>query len=369
MAYRRRSRGHLPERRHRLVISNGRARQRGHDVRTFTVGFEEIDYDERPYARQVASLFATRHTERTVGADDVEEVFRETILWHYDEPFGDYSYLPTYYVCREARSAITVALTGDGGDELFSGYGKYAHLARRAQFDRAVAGSLTQLLASGARAVLPSGELQNRVRRYEQTSEELLLGMLRSGPRENELQAAARGSFATALESYDAMDTLRPHLARAPVADVGIVNAMRYLDVKLTLAAGILVKVDRASMAVSLETRPPYLNRAVLDVAGRIPPRKLATAKEPKAALRDALRPWLPPTILDRPKMGFGAPLGRWLRGDLTALAEKRPSSALDELIDPACVSAVARAHSAGENRTTELHNLIFLDHWLQKWW
>ena len=165
------------------------------------------------------------------------------------------------------------------------------------------------------------------------------------------------------------MDTLRPHLARAPVADVGIVNAMRYLDVKLTLAAGILVKVDRASMAVSLETRPPYLNRAVLDVAGRIPPRKLATAKEPKAALRDALRPWLPTTILDRPKMGFGAPLGRWLRGDLMALAEKRPSSALDELIDPACVSAVARAHSAGENRTTELHNLIFLDHWLQKWW
>ena len=201
-------------------------------------------------------VFGTRHTERTVDAADVEAVFRDTILWHYDEPFADYSYLPTYYVCREARKAITVALTGDGGDELFAGYRKYAHLARRARLDRALAGPLTQLIASGARAVLPSGELQSRVRRYEQTSEELLLGDAQSRPAKSELQAAARGSFATALESYDAMDTIRPHLARAPVAEVGIVNAMRYLDVKLTLAAGILVKVDRASMAVSLETRP-----------------------------------------------------------------------------------------------------------------
>ena len=338
----------------------------GHDVRTFTVGFEEADYDERPYARQVASLFGTRHTERMVDAPDVGAVFRDVILSHYDEPFGDYSYLPTYYVCREARTAITVALTGDGGDELFAGYRKYAHLARRSRLD--LAGPLTQLIASGARAVLPAGELQSRVRRYEQTGEELLLEMLTSGPSESVLRKAARGPFGKALDAYDPMDTLRPHLARAPVADLGIVNAMRYLDVKLTLAAGILVKVDRASMAVSLETRPLYLNRAILELAGRIPPRKLATGKESKVALRDALRPWLPPTILDRPKMGFAAPLGGWLRRDLAALAERR-SSALDELLDAAYVSSVAQAHAAGEERTNELHNLIFLDHWLQKWW
>jgi asparagine synthase (glutamine-hydrolysing) len=149
------------------------------------------------------------------------------------------------------------------------------------------------------------------------------------------------------------------------------VNAMRYLDFKLTLGAGILVKVDRASMAVSLETRPMFLNRAVLDLAGRIPPQALATGREPKIVLREALREWLPASVLDRKKMGFAMPLGRWLRDDPERLlGSPARSSPLSELVDPAYVSSVAKAHSlGGEDRTTELHNFAFLEHWLEKWW
>ena len=108
----------------------------GTRLTAFTVGFEESAYDERPWAELVARTYGVEHVERTVVPGDVVSVFRDTILWHYDEPFNDFSYLPTYYVCREARRSITVALSGDGGDEVFGGYGKYALLARRAGLER-----------------------------------------------------------------------------------------------------------------------------------------------------------------------------------------------------------------------------------------
>ena len=205
---------------------------------------------------------ARRHTERIVRADDVEPVFRDTILWHYDEPFNDYSYLPTYYVCREARQSITVALTGDGGDELFGGYGKYSLLARRHGLERALSRPVTQLVAAGARSML-------RSRRPARTASALRAGRRATAARDAHdrdragaaLRQIGRGTLAEALVDYDPMDALRPHLDKAPPAEVGLVNSMRYLDVKLTLGAGILTKVDRASMAVSLETRPVFLNR------------------------------------------------------------------------------------------------------------
>jgi asparagine synthase (glutamine-hydrolysing) len=342
----------------------------GLPARAFTIGFDNADYDERPFAREVAELYGTPHTERIVRADDVEPVFRDTILWHYDEPFNDYSYLPTYYVCREARKSITVALTGDGGDELFGGYGKYSLLARRHGLERALSRPVTQLVAAGARSMLRAGELHGRLLRYEQGAEQLLLGTLTTGIAANRLRQIGRGKFAATLADYDPMDVLRPHLDKAPPAEVGLVNSMRYLDVKLTLGAGILTKLDRASMAVSLETRPVFLNRRVLDLAGRIPPGLLADRAEPKKVLRGALREWLPSSVLDRPKQGFAMPLGRWFRGDLQELADSAgPNDALAELVDPRHTAAVAAAHAAGATGTTsELHSLVFLRHWLEKW-
>ena len=341
----------------------------GHDVHAFTVGFRDPDYDERPYAREVARIFGIAHTERNVEPDDVDRVLREIIPWHFDEPFADYSYLPTYYVCREARDSITVALTGDGGDELFAGYRKYGLLARRAGLERSLSRPVAHLVAAGARAVVPQQALAERFHRYEQRPEDLLVSTLVTGIRPAELRRSARGLLADALVDYDPVDAVRPHLSNAPPAEVGLVNAMRYLDLKLTLGSGILTKVDRASMAVSLETRPVFLHRSMLELAGRVPPERLVEARTPKKLLRNALRPWLPSSILDRPKMGFAMPLGRWLRGDLSHLTRRIAAGRLADLLDPGYAATVARDHALGRvDRTAELHNLIFLDQWLETW-
>jgi asparagine synthase (glutamine-hydrolysing) len=340
-------------------------------VKTFTVGFEEQDYDERPWAREVADRYRTTHTERLVRADDVADVFRDTILWHYDEPFNDYSYLPTYYVCREARKSITVALSGDGGDELFAGYRKYRRLAIRARLERTLSRPVTQLVAAGAQSILqPDNAWRERLGRYREGAPELLLSTMTAPPGIAALRAVARGRFAEALSDYEPMDVVRPLLQAAPPEDVGLVNSMRYLDFKLTLGAGILTKVDRASMAVSLEVRPVYLHRELLRLAGQMPPALLVDRRETKKVVKSAVRGWLPSSVIDRPKMGFAMPLGRWLRGDLQRL--ERPAvgtGALGEIIDIDYVRSVARAHRSGAAESTAaVHSFLFLEHWLEKW-
>jgi asparagine synthase (glutamine-hydrolysing) len=263
-----------------------------------------------------------------------------------------------------------VALTGDGGDELFGGYGKYRFLARRDLLERRLSRPVTQLVATGARTVLPTGDLNSKMRRYEQSSVELLLATLTTVMPAETLRRAARGPLADVLKTYDPVDVLEKHLRRAPPSEVGLVNAMRYLDLKLTLGAGILTKVDRASMSVSLETRAVYLHRSLLDIAARIPAARLVGGGEAKKLLRDALRPWLPSSVLDRPKMGFAMPLARWLRGGAAGLLARTPSrSALDEIIDPSYTDDVARSGAAGrEERTHQQHSLLFLEHWLERW-
>ena len=149
-----------------------------------------------------------------------------------------------------------------------------------------------------------------------------------------------------------------------------MVNAMRYLDLKLTLAGDILVKVDRASMAVSLEVRPVFLHRDVVELASRIPPRRLATRHEVKLALKDAVRPWLPQSIITRPKMGFAMPLQKWLLDDGQSLIAPAASDhATDEWIDDNALNALVGAHARGDaNHTSRIHALWFLRQWSALW-
>jgi asparagine synthase (glutamine-hydrolysing) len=329
-------------------------------LRTYTIGFDEAGYDERPWAREVAEACGTMHSERIAHPGDLAALFRDTMIWHYDEPFNDYSYLPTYLVCREARHEITVALSGDGGDEVFAGYPKYRLLARRTRVERALPPALAGVVAGGTR-VTP------RLRRYGTSPETLLASLLTTCIRPEELRSVARGELADALASYDPYDVVRDHLRQAPPEQVGLLNAMRYLDLKLTLAGGILVKVDRASMAVALEVRPVYLNRRMLDLALAAPPELLADTRGAKRMLKSAFDGRLPASVLRRPKMGFAMPLGRWLRDG--ALSQPRAGGAAAALVDPAYVRETAEDHAAGRrNRTAILHSLVFLDHWLERW-
>jgi asparagine synthase (glutamine-hydrolysing) len=349
-----------------VTAALGRA---GRPLTAYTVGFEEADFDERPWAARVAAQYGIEHVARTVSPADVEAVFRDTILWHYDEPFNDYSYLPTYYVCREARRSITVALSGDGGDEIFGGYGKYAMLARRAEVERGISRPVTQLVAAGAGGVLRSGsQLGARLHRYRLAPDELLLSTLVTGIQPQELRRAARGPLAEALQDYDPLDSVRHHLRKVSPREHGLVDAMRYLDLKTTLGAGILTKVDRASMAVSLEVRPVYLHRDVLDLARRIPGKLLANGREAKLVLKSAFEPWLPPEILRRPKMGFWMPLREWLRGDLDFHLDALESRPVAQVIEPSYVGAVRAEHAAGRDRTAVVHGVAFLDFWLERW-
>lgn len=192
----------------------------------------------------------------------------------------------------------------------------------------------------------------------------MLLAMLNTGFSDAALRAAARGPLAAALRHYAPLDAIRPLLRKASPQKVGLVNAMRYLDLKLTLAGDILVKVDRASMAVSLEVRPVYLHRDMLALAARIPPALLVNRTQSKAVLKRALRAWLPDAILHRKKQGFALPLGEWLAAERQPLGAGNHSPQVDVLLD----TTALQSHTSGRNPGGGIHSLALLGQWLAHW-
>jgi asparagine synthase (glutamine-hydrolysing) len=339
-------------------------------IQTFSVGFEEAEYDERQWSRQVVALYPGPHTETVVTEKDVAPV-TEQLIWHFDEPFNDYSYLPTYYLCRDARRAIAVALSGDGGDELFAGYRKYQRIALSEEVRRFLPRQVGQALALGANSLLPTHSTVRRgLQQHGLSAAEMLTDMLTTGFSYRALCAAARGPLAKAVRDRPPSETVQRLLKHAPPRQIGLVNAMRYLDFKLTLGGDILVKVDRASMAVALEVRPVFLHREMIDLAGRIPAARLADRQHAKRAVKEALRPWLPDAMLYREKMGFALPLKEWMTRDLSAMYERAAASdPLDGLVDEAVMRKAVVDHAAGRgNWTSIIHSLLFLQHWLVRW-
>jgi len=341
----------------------------GQEVHSFTIGFREELHDERRYARTVADLCHTHHTERIVTAEDIAPVI-DKLVWHYDEPFNDYSYLPTFYLCRTAREEITVALSGDGGDEVFAGYRRYQRVGLRQSMASWMPTPVRALSRSLA-GIFPWWNPRHRtLMQHGLPADAMLADMLNLGFPVPLLVQMARGPLAEALETYRPVDTVRRHLAKAPVAEVGLVNAMRYLDLKLTLAGGILVKVDRASMAVSLEVRPVFLHRDLLELASHLPGHLLADGQNAKILLKDAMRAWLPEEILYRRKMGFAMPLGEWLTKDVANLSrESRSQGALADILDPLLLQSICQLHlDRRADLASCVHSLLFLERWLERW-
>jgi asparagine synthase (glutamine-hydrolysing) len=339
-------------------------------VKTFTIGFDEPGYDERPWALKVAKLYSTDHSEKTVRADDISADFQK-LLWHYDEPFNDYSYLPTFHVCREARKSIKVALSGDGGDEVFGGYRKYQRLGMRQQLDRFVPAPVSALVGAGVNSIFPaSSRFRRTVSQYTLDAPSMLFDTLVLGMSPPLLRSVARGELSTALRNYSPMDVVSGLLEKAPPSEVGLANSMRYLDLKLTLGGDILVKVDRASMAVSLEVRPVFLHKTILELAGSIPSSRLADGGHSKEALKRALQPWLPNDILYRRKMGFAMPLKKWIARELhTAFVQNEAQGPLDELFDRKLLQGLIDDHVSNRlDQTSILHSLFFLKNWLARW-
>jgi len=342
----------------------------GCQVNSFTIGFDETSHDERPWARQVAKRYSANHTERVVQPSDISAVLQK-MLYHYDEPFNDYSYLPTYYVCREARKSITVALSGDGGDEAFAGYRKYERLAKRAMVERTISRPVARILAHSGQTILPKTSSHWRtLYQYSLPADSMMSDMITTGFSHAMLRHLARGPLAAALKHYSPMDAILPLVGKAPPREVSLINTMRYIDLKFTLPGDILVKVDRASMAVSLEVRPVFLHRDLLTLAGRIPPALLADQHQAKKILKSALQAWLPHPLLYRKKQGFAMPLRKWLNTDLSNdfLLDGQPTS-LDDFLDPVELQkTIGIQTSKGIDTTSKIHAIFFLGRWLEYW-
>jgi asparagine synthase (glutamine-hydrolysing) len=294
------------------------SRMSGAPVKTFSIGFRHESANELPYARAVAQRCGTDHHELLVESDSIAEL--PTLLGHFDEPFGDSSAIPTYLVSKFARRQVTVVLTGDGGDEVFGGY----EWQRRHQMTRPlrVAPAPVRRRLPSVAAAIPVppryGAAKSRVRNF--------LADAASSPEDGYLRrltlfdAAARKrlyapDFRTSLLGCDSRDALLSWVRRLPAADFR--NRMLYADTHFYCPEDCLTKVDRMSMAWSLEARVPLLDHTFVEFMASVPPDLKLRGLTSKYLLRRAARGWLPPALLGRRKRGFSIPLGAWLRGPL----------------------------------------------------
>ena len=337
-------------------------------VTTCSIGFEEEEFNELDYAREVAGRFKANHHEQMVRPDAVGVV--EKLVWHYDEPFADSSAIPTYYVSKAAREHVTVALSGDGGDENFAGYRRYYFDKRenmmRTLLPRAVRETIFGALAS----LYPKADWAPRVLRGKATFENLaccpIEGYFRSvSAFRPELKAQIlHPDLLSKLNGYDSLDVLRDYYQRADTGDP--LSRIQYVDIKTYLTDDILVKVDRASMAHSLEVRAPILDHKLMELAASIPSSLKLRGRSGKYIFKRSLENILPEAVLYRRKMGFAVPLARWFRADLKELAHDVIfSQNRDSLLNGATIRRVWQEHQSGlRDRSTELWTLLMFRLW-----
>jgi asparagine synthase (glutamine-hydrolysing) len=284
-------------------------------VRTFSIGFEEPQFDERPYARLVARRYGTDHHEYVVQPTATEILPR--LLWHYNEPYADASAIPTFHLAELTRSSVTVALNGDGGDENLAGYRRYlaSVLAERyPALARPLGRPLSALLAlvpAGGRGVGQARRFASALgeplaRRYARWVTHLDPGLKRDLTTED---------FRRAAGDRDSDDHVLAVFAGQGAADP--VDALLAVDVETYLPDDLLVKVDIATMAHGLEGRSPFLDHDVMEFCASLPADYKIRRRETKYLLKRAVRKLLPSAVIERPKQGFGVPIDRWLRGEL----------------------------------------------------
>src|SRR5438309_7475157 len=295
-------------------------------LQTFSLGFEEASYDERPFARLIAQQCGTDHGEIVFSARDARALL-EDVGGLLDEPLVDGSFLPTYVLSRFARQAVTVVLSGDGGDELFCGYPTFI-ADRGVRWARHLPSWGGRWATSAIHRLPPSSRygsveflLKQFVRGLPHPPEartQLLLGGLGAAEQGSLLSPAVRAACA----GFDPYEDLTRAVADVP--GLGSIDRLIYQHCKFYLAEQNLATVDRASMACGLEVRAPFLDRALVELAGRIPPQPKLVGWQTKYILKRALRDLLPKAILVRRKQGFGVPIGLWLRGPLRCALQER---------------------------------------------
>ncbi len=332
-------------------------------VQTFSIGFDDSEgFDERPYARLVAERFGTDHTEFVVSPNAVELV--EKLVWHYDEPFGDSSAVPTYLLSELTRSHVTVALSGDGGDELFAGYERFGAAVALARYRRMPA-PLRNLVEGAARR-LPDRGGAAKVKRFFGRA---TLEPLDAYAEWISYVEAERRATLLRDAGDDVMDVYRDVWSESRGS--AMLDRLQHLNIRTYLLDDLLPKVDRMSMAHGLEVRCPFLDHELIDVAFSLRPPLRAKGMSLKRVLKKAVGDLLPDEILNREKHGFGIPLDRWLRSDLGDHVERvlgAPDARVKAHLDPVAVDDVIYRHRhEGGREGHVLWTLLTLETFLQK--
>src|ERR1700730_5378009 len=343
------------------------ARLSNSPVKTFSIGFNEPEYDETEHARSVAQQFGTEHHQFTVEPDAIDIL--ETLVWHFDEPFADSSALPTYYLSKLTREHVTVALNGDAGDENFAGYPRYL-VTLLSQYLYSGSGPLRGVMGStaaqGRKLFRDNSKMARCLRLIERT--------LKSGPRLGYLRLRTHrpgesmysADFASSVDRDAAEKLIMAAYDRSDAKH--IVDATLNVDLDLYLPYDLLVKVDIASMAVGLEARSPMVDHEFVEFVATLPARFKISGLTLKAIFKKALRGLLPERILTRRKMGFGVPLDHWFRGQLSELLRDTLLSqrSLERgYFRRRSVEQLVEAHISGRsNHQYQLWNLLMLELW-----
>jgi asparagine synthase (glutamine-hydrolysing) len=342
------------------------ARQSTEPVKTFSVGFTGKDFNELPYAKLVAEQYGTDHHELVVQPE-MASVIPEFVR-HYGEPFGDTSALPTWYLCQYTRTGVTVALSGDGGDEAFSGYRRYSH-SRTARGLRRLPGPIPAVLAKtiGSIPIAAAQRVRDYGRRLMQPEHVRFLGLAAHIPHEDRI--ALYTERMQRDYQFDRVAERFGELYENATTDDPI-NRLLELDIKTYLTDDILTKVDIAAMAHSLEVRCPLVDQNVMVFAASLPGSVKMRGLTTKLVLREVAKPLLPPAILSRRKQGFGLPIDRWMRDELAPLSR---DVLLDQtarergIFDPRAVERLLKQHQRGEPRGDQIWAMMILELWYRE--
>ena len=341
-------------------------------VNTCSIAFDDPAFNESEFAQKVADRYKTNHRVETVMSDDFDLI--DTLAGLYDEPYADSSAIPTYRVCQLARKHVTVALSGDGADELVGGYRRYGLHLMEERMRAALPHAIRRPVFGALGKLYPKADWAPRVFRAKSTFE----GIARSSveayfhsmsfirePLRSQLYSP---SFKTALGGYSALNVFERHAANAGTDDP--LALIQYLDLKTYLVGDINTKVDRASMAHSLEVREPLMDHELVEWLATLPSSLKIRNGESKYLLKKAMEPYLPSEIMYRPKMGFSVPLARWLRGPLRArVRESLLGSQMAEsgLFNVATIRLLVEQHESGtRDHSTPIWTLLMFDAFLR---
>ena len=332
-------------------------------VKTFSIGFDEPAFDELEHARRVADHFGTDHHELVVKPDGVGIL--DQLISHFDEPFADSSAIPTWYVSEMARRHVTVVLSGDGGDELFGGYDRYLPHPHVAAFDRYSPRALRRVAALAAERLPHGARGKNFLRHVGRDEQGRYLDAIRFFGAD-EKPALLTPELRRAIDGPDAETRLARHFDR--LAPLPWASQMMRFDAETYLPEDILTKVDRMSMAHSIESRVPLLDNEVINFAATLPARMKIKNGRRKHVLKEVAATLLPRDVLDRKKQGFGVPLGTWFRGHLRELFADTllsPTTLQRGYFQPAFINRIVAEHLAGRrDHTLRLWQLLVFERW-----